>query len=44
MLPATCVDEVALVDALRQKLRNLPPAALAERFSLSRLVLLCDDR
>ena len=42
-MQAPCVDEAALVEALRQRLRNLPPAALAERFSLSLLHLLCAD-
>jgi hypothetical protein len=42
-MQAPCVDEAALVEALRQRLRGLAPAALAERFQLTRLPLLCDD-
>jgi hypothetical protein len=42
-MQAPCVDEAALVEALRQKLRGLAPAALAERLQLSGLPVLSDD-
>lgn len=37
------VDEAALVEALRQRLRGMAPAALAERLQLSGMPLLCQD-
>jgi hypothetical protein len=42
-MQAPCVDEAALVEALRQKLRGLAPAALAERLQLSGMPLVSPD-